>query len=138
MGACACRRWSRPRPNCRRAWRSCAQRSVSSSPQKLQPGAWTPRADVWLSGWDERFSKELGRRGWLGMTIPTEYGGHGASPLDRYVVTEELLAAGRAGGRALGRRPADRPVADAVRHRGAAPAAPARHRRAARSTSASG
>ena len=57
-------------------------------------GAWTPRADVWLSGWDERFSRELGRRGWLGMTIPTEYGGHGASPLERYVVTEELLAAG--------------------------------------------
>jgi alkylation response protein AidB-like acyl-CoA dehydrogenase len=57
-------------------------------------GAWTPRADVWLSGWDERFSAELGRRGWLGMTIPREYGGHGASALDRYVVTEELLAAG--------------------------------------------
>ena len=28
------------------------------------------------------------------MTIPAQYGGHGASPLDRYVVTEELLAAG--------------------------------------------
>ena len=54
-------------------------------------GAWRPRADVWLSGWDERFTKELGRRGWLGMTIPVEYGGHGASPLERYVVTEELL-----------------------------------------------
>ncbi len=57
-------------------------------------GAWSPRADVWLSGWDERFTRELGRRGWLGMTIPTEYGGQGATPLDRYVVTEELLAAG--------------------------------------------
>lgn len=57
-------------------------------------GAWSPRADVWLSGWDERFTKELGRRGWLGMTIPVEYGGHGATALDRYVVTEELLAAG--------------------------------------------
>jgi acyl-CoA dehydrogenase-like protein len=56
--------------------------------------AWRPRADVWLSGWDERFTRELGRRGWLGMTVPTEYGGAGASPLDRYVVTEELLAAG--------------------------------------------
>jgi acyl-CoA dehydrogenase len=56
--------------------------------------AWSPRADVWLSGWDERFTKELGRRGWLGMTIPVEYGGKGATPLDRYVVTEELLAAG--------------------------------------------
>ena len=57
-------------------------------------GLWSPRADVWLSGWDERFTEELGRRGWLGMTIPTEYGGKAASPLDRYVVTEELLAAG--------------------------------------------
>ncbi|QNG51090.1 acyl-CoA dehydrogenase family protein [Pseudonocardia petroleophila] len=57
-------------------------------------GAWTPRADVWLSGWDERFTQELGRRGWLGMTIPVEYGGHGLGALDRYVVTEELLAAG--------------------------------------------
>src|SRR4051812_24789404 len=62
--------------------------------QERAAGEWTPRADVWLSGWDERFTKELGRRGWLGMTIPVEYGGHGASPLDRYVVTEELLAAG--------------------------------------------
>jgi acyl-CoA dehydrogenase len=61
---------------------------------ELAAGAWRPRPDVWLSGWDERFSRELARRGWLGMTIPTEYGGHGASPLDRYVVTEELLAAG--------------------------------------------
>jgi acyl-CoA dehydrogenase len=57
-------------------------------------GAWHPRADTWLSGWDERFTKELARRGWLGMTIPTEYGGHGRGALDRYVVTEELLAAG--------------------------------------------
>ncbi|WP_226353697.1 acyl-CoA dehydrogenase family protein [Pseudonocardia sp. ICBG601] len=55
---------------------------------------WTPRADVWLSGWDESFSRRLGERGWLGMTIPTEYGGHGRTALERYVVTEELLAAG--------------------------------------------
>lgn len=57
-------------------------------------GHWQPRIDSWLSGWDERFSKELGRRGWLGMTIPTEYGGRGSGALDRYVVTEELLTAG--------------------------------------------
>ncbi|WP_255659361.1 acyl-CoA dehydrogenase family protein [Pseudonocardia sp. ICBG1293] len=55
---------------------------------------WTPRADVWLSGWDEGFSRRLGERGWLGMTIPTAYGGHGRTALERYVVTEELLAAG--------------------------------------------
>ncbi len=62
--------------------------------QERAAGAWEPRADVWLSGWDERFTRELGRRGWLGMTLPAEYGGAGASPLDRFVVTEELLAAG--------------------------------------------
>ena len=62
--------------------------------EERDAGNWVPRADVWLSGWDERFTRELGRRGWLGMTIPTEYGGHGRSALDRYVVTEELLAAG--------------------------------------------
>jgi acyl-CoA dehydrogenase len=57
-------------------------------------GRWAPRADAWLAGRDEDFSKRLAARGWLGMTIPAEYGGHGASPLDRYVVTEELLAGG--------------------------------------------
>ena len=57
-------------------------------------GRFVPRCDVWLSGWDERFSRELGARGWLGMTLPAEYGGHGRTALDRYVVTEELLAAG--------------------------------------------
>ncbi|WP_300017830.1 acyl-CoA dehydrogenase family protein [Pseudonocardia sp.] len=62
--------------------------------QERAAGLWRPRADVWLSGWDERFTRELGRRGWLGMTVPVAYGGHGGSALDRYVVTEELLAAG--------------------------------------------
>lgn len=57
-------------------------------------GRWQPRVDTWLSGWDERFTREVGRRGWLGMTIPVEYGGHGRGALERYVVTEELLAAG--------------------------------------------
>jgi alkylation response protein AidB-like acyl-CoA dehydrogenase len=57
-------------------------------------GGFEPRCDVWLSGWDERFSRELGKRGWLGLTLPTEYGGHGRTNLERYVVTEELLAAG--------------------------------------------
>jgi alkylation response protein AidB-like acyl-CoA dehydrogenase len=53
-----------------------------------------PHCDVWLSGWDETFSRKLGERGWLGMTLPVQHGGHGRSALERYVVTEELLAAG--------------------------------------------
>ncbi|ROZ89136.1 acyl-CoA dehydrogenase family protein [Gordonia sp. OPL2] len=50
--------------------------------------------DSWLTGWDEEFTRALAARGWLGMTVPVEYGGHGRSPLERFVVTEELLAAG--------------------------------------------
>ena len=36
----------------------------------------------------------MGERGWIGMTWPKRYGGHGRSALERYVVVEELLAAG--------------------------------------------
>ena len=57
-------------------------------------GGFVPQVDSWIAGWDEEFSRKLGARGWLGMTIPQEYGGHGRTHLDRYVVTEELLAAG--------------------------------------------
>ena len=57
-------------------------------------GRFVPACDAWLSGWDESFSHRRGDRGWVGMTIPAEYGGHGRSALERYVVVEELLAAG--------------------------------------------
>ncbi|MEV4678427.1 MULTISPECIES: acyl-CoA dehydrogenase family protein [Actinomadura] len=54
----------------------------------------TARCDSWLTGADPAFSRRLGERGWLGMTLPERYGGHGRSPLERFVVIEELLAAG--------------------------------------------
>lgn len=44
-------------------------------------------------GADAAFSRKLGQQGWIGMSIPKAYGGHERSPLERYVVTEELLAA---------------------------------------------
>ncbi len=43
---------------------------------------------------DETFSQKVGARGWLGMTWPKRYGGAERSSLERYVVVEELLAAG--------------------------------------------
>jgi len=49
------------------------------------------------AGWAEvnrPFCIELGKRGWLGMTWPKKYGGHERSAMERYVVTEELLANG--------------------------------------------
>ena len=57
-------------------------------------GRFIAACDAWLSGWDESFSRRLAERGWIGMTIPPEYGGHGRSALERYIVVEELLAAG--------------------------------------------
>jgi acyl-CoA dehydrogenase len=57
-------------------------------------GRFVPCCDSWLVGWDTAFSRALGARGWIGMTVPPRYGGHGKTPLERYVVTEELLAAG--------------------------------------------
>ncbi len=61
---------------------------------ELAAGRFAPACDSWHAGWDEDFSRRLGTRGWLGMTIPVGYGGQGRSALERYVVTEELLAAG--------------------------------------------
>ena len=55
---------------------------------------WSPRVDSWISSWDPEFSRRLAARGWVGMTIPTEYGGGGFSHVERFVVIEELLAAG--------------------------------------------
>ena len=55
---------------------------------------WQPTVDAWLSSWDENFSARLADAGFVGLTIPREYGGQGLSHLHRYVVTEELLAAG--------------------------------------------
>jgi alkylation response protein AidB-like acyl-CoA dehydrogenase len=55
---------------------------------------WQPAVDSWLGSWDEGFSARLGDAGFLGLTIPVPYGGHGLGHLHRYVVTEELLAQG--------------------------------------------
>jgi hypothetical protein len=51
------------------------------------------RADSWM-GFDAGFSCKLGARGWIGMALPKKYGGADADAFSRYVVIEELLAAG--------------------------------------------
>jgi alkylation response protein AidB-like acyl-CoA dehydrogenase len=43
---------------------------------------------------DPAFSRTLGTAGLIGMTWPKEYGGHERSALERYIVLEEVLAAG--------------------------------------------
>ncbi|NYJ03996.1 acyl-CoA dehydrogenase family protein [Petropleomorpha daqingensis] len=62
--------------------------------EELAAGSFTTHVDTWLSGVDPAFSRKLGERGWLGMTWPSRYGGHERTAMERYAVTEELLAAG--------------------------------------------
>jgi alkylation response protein AidB-like acyl-CoA dehydrogenase len=44
--------------------------------------------------YDAAFSRQCGLRGYIGMTWPKRYGGAEKTKLERFVVTEELLAAG--------------------------------------------
>lgn len=62
--------------------------------EELQKESFTPECDAWLGGFSSEFSRKLGERGWIGMTWPEKYGGHNRTALERFVVTEELLAAG--------------------------------------------
>ena len=61
--------------------------------QELKAYSPLERSNSW-DGQDPEFSRKLGARGWLGLTLPKAYGGHERSALERYVVVEEVLAAG--------------------------------------------
>jgi alkylation response protein AidB-like acyl-CoA dehydrogenase len=61
--------------------------------EELATGYWQPNSDFG-SHRGADFSKRLGAKGWIGMTWPKKYGGGEHSFLERYTVTEELLAAG--------------------------------------------
>lgn len=60
--------------------------ALATRPPRLRAESWT--------GVDPDFSRALGARGWIGMTWPRRYGGADRSQLERYVLTEEMLAAG--------------------------------------------
>lgn len=62
--------------------------------EELAPRGPTPRAISWGTSFDRAFSRKVGARGWIGMTWPTRYGGSERSALERWVVQEEMLAAG--------------------------------------------
>ncbi len=51
------------------------------------------RANSWAVA-DGAFTKAVAEAGYVGMIWPTRYGGGGRLPLERYIVLEELLAAG--------------------------------------------
>src|ERR1051326_8075100 len=61
--------------------------------EELRAKRWIPNSDFG-SHRDPDFSRRLGMRGWIGINWPKRYGGSERSFLERYTVTEELLAAG--------------------------------------------
>jgi alkylation response protein AidB-like acyl-CoA dehydrogenase len=50
--------------------------------------------DSWIAGYDPAVGKDMAARGWLGMTWPTEWGGGGRSPIERFIVFEQLISGG--------------------------------------------
>ena len=62
--------------------------------RRRSEGAFEPRCDGWADDWNPAFSQELAGQGWVGMTIPVRYGGRGRTHAERFIVAEEILAAG--------------------------------------------
>ena len=56
-------------------------------------GRFASRPNSWMH-YDAQFTRRCGERGFIGMTFPQAYGGRDASALERYIVCEEMLAAG--------------------------------------------
>ena len=61
---------------------------------ELVKGVYESNCDSWLSGSNPAFSQWIGKEGWIGLTWPKKYGGAERSYIDRYILTEEYLAAG--------------------------------------------
>ncbi len=61
--------------------------------QALEPSPPHVRARSWM-GFDAGFSRRLAARGWVGVTLPAEYGGASLDAFSRYVLVEELLSVG--------------------------------------------
>ena len=61
--------------------------------KERKAGTFVPHRCSWNT-FDAEFSKRAGAAGFIGMTWPKKYGGHEMKMLDRFVMTEEMLAAG--------------------------------------------
>lgn len=61
--------------------------------EQREAGAYVPRCSGWTI-FDPDFTRACGRAGLIGLTWPKRWGGQERSTLERYVVVEELLAAG--------------------------------------------
>lgn len=66
--------------------RAFLQEAVRQLPAHIRARSW--------GGYSAELSRALGARGWIGITLPPEYGGGGRSAFARYVLVEEFLNAG--------------------------------------------
>ncbi|NYD57161.1 alkylation response protein AidB-like acyl-CoA dehydrogenase [Nocardioides marinisabuli] len=61
--------------------------------ERLPPGTY-PLGLGMAGDVDPDFSRDLAAQGWVGMALPTEYGGGGRTAVERQIVVEELLTRG--------------------------------------------
>ena len=66
--------------------RSFLAQAISGLPPHVRARSW--------GGYSAELSRQLGEKGWIGVTLPREYGGGGRSAFTRYVLVEEYLACG--------------------------------------------
>ncbi len=62
--------------------------------EERRTGNFRPEPECWMASADPEFSQKMGKRGWIGLTWSSKYGGHDKTALERYIVTEETLRAG--------------------------------------------
>ena len=65
---------------------------------ELKAGYWEPSCDAWIQGYNPEFTKRVAQKGWIGLTWPKEYGGQGKGPIERLILTEEMLRYGAPAG----------------------------------------
>jgi hypothetical protein len=85
-------------PELSQAERQLQQEVIEFLQAELPRGSFAPGLGMNCAN-DADFSRKLGARGWLGMALPTEYGGHNRSAVDRFIVVEQLLRWGAPVGR---------------------------------------
>jgi alkylation response protein AidB-like acyl-CoA dehydrogenase len=72
---------------------SARQRVRAFLDEERRSNRYVPRRSSW-STFDPEFSARAGAAGLIGVTWPKEFGGQELSSLSRFVITEEMLAAG--------------------------------------------
>ncbi|RJG02421.1 acyl-CoA dehydrogenase family protein [Noviherbaspirillum sedimenti] len=60
---------------------------------EMPPAPADVRSRSWM-GFSAEFSKKMAERGWVGLTLPREYGGAQLDAFSRFVLVEELLVSG--------------------------------------------